>query len=309
MNDIFSSPFNIHSDYYFTNGKVLKTCQDYTISGEDPVPHIVLCDGCSSSKNTDVGARILAHSVQNSFKLLFETNSSGLLESPFPYKSLGKMTIGFAKSSIVYLNLDNTCLDATLIISFIHGEYVTTMMYGDGYIIAIMKDGNFEVAFNEFEGNAPYYLSYQIDQERDKLFRDFSKQFNDESQVLTRYFSVKPEGNFATRESRYLSINPSGHFYTRQRFDIPIIFTYPLDSLKTLLIFSDGIGSFVNENSSRISYLRILKHFTDFKTTSGEFIKRRARKAIEELSKEGIRNTDDVSVAGFMIEEKKEINK
>ena len=57
-------------DSYFTNGKVNKVCQDYVIHGETPVPYVILCDGCSSSKFTDVGARILAHSAKEALNVL-----------------------------------------------------------------------------------------------------------------------------------------------------------------------------------------------------------------------------------------------
>ena len=51
----------IHIDHLLKKGKTHKICEDYIISGYNPAPYIILSDGCSSSKNTDVGARVLCH--------------------------------------------------------------------------------------------------------------------------------------------------------------------------------------------------------------------------------------------------------
>ena len=56
---------NINVDHYMTIGSSHQVCEDYIISGTEPFPYIILSDGCSSSKDTDIGARILAQCAKN----------------------------------------------------------------------------------------------------------------------------------------------------------------------------------------------------------------------------------------------------
>jgi hypothetical protein len=34
-------------------------CQDYVCQGWDPIPHLILADGCSATPDSDLGARLL----------------------------------------------------------------------------------------------------------------------------------------------------------------------------------------------------------------------------------------------------------
>jgi DNA-directed RNA polymerase delta subunit len=78
----------------------------------------------------------------------------------------------------------------------------------------------------------------------------------------------------------------------------------PIKDIKSYLVMSDGTESFVNrETGERIHYQQILNEFSSFKNTNGEFIKRRVGRAIEDLVKTNIYNTDDISVAGFYFSE------
>jgi hypothetical protein len=45
-------------DYYCAIGRQHTACEDYAIAGTSPIPHLIVCDGCSTSQMTDIGARV-----------------------------------------------------------------------------------------------------------------------------------------------------------------------------------------------------------------------------------------------------------
>ncbi|OGS40257.1 MAG: hypothetical protein A3K77_00110 [Euryarchaeota archaeon RBG_13_31_8] len=51
-------------------GNNYKVCQDYFLQLEDPIPGLIIVDGCGSSQHTDVGARLIAHWIRRNFYLL-----------------------------------------------------------------------------------------------------------------------------------------------------------------------------------------------------------------------------------------------
>lgn len=279
----------IHIDSYFTNGNVKKTCQDYVIHGETPVPYVILCDGCSSSKFTDVGARILAHSAKNilRFCLLKEFNHSMATEEF--YTTFASMTISCAFASVESLDIVKECLDTTLIVLY-HDPYhkrPVYLMYGDGYVIT-MKQGQLKnVWWSTFEGNAPYYLSYLVDPERRKLYENF-----------TLSYGNARKDNYVNAD---ISMTPS--WYSPVKHDKYNMYYIDPEFNDSIFIASDGIDSFVDvENAERLPFRYILKEFLAFKNVNGKYIERRVRRAMEDFSKVNIHNTDDVSFGGMIID-------
>ena len=59
----------MNADHYYTIGNSHSVCQDYAISGlVENGAYAILSDGCSSSPDVDVGARMLSLSAkENSF--------------------------------------------------------------------------------------------------------------------------------------------------------------------------------------------------------------------------------------------------
>lgn len=48
-------------DSFLRTATIKEICQDYILSGTDPFPYVIISDGCSSSKKSDVGARLLCY--------------------------------------------------------------------------------------------------------------------------------------------------------------------------------------------------------------------------------------------------------
>jgi hypothetical protein len=186
------------------------------------------------------------------------------------------------------LEIPTECMDSTLIVSFIKDRIIHTICYGDGQRLIIFKDNNYWIKTISFDGNAPYYLAYQmgINYERNRIFKNYAKS---KDNYLTRYVEVDLCGNIEKIPTK---------------FDDFMIDQMPIKDIKSYLVMSDGTESFVNrETGERIHYQQILNEFSSFKNTNGEFIKRRVGRAIEDLVKTNIYNTDDISVAGFYFSE------
>ena len=111
----------MHSDSAFYIGTTHDKCEDYALHQENL---ILVSDGCSSSPNTDVGARLVCESAKkyNAYKF-----KKGLL---MPLCSKIADMIG----------LPPECLDVTLLSSYIEEETVFIEAVGDGNIIVCTKD-------------------------------------------------------------------------------------------------------------------------------------------------------------------------
>lgn len=246
------------------------------------MPYIILSDGCSSSKGTDMGARLLCHLAKQYIQ--FRTKLPNTDTFHPDHHEMGMWIIHNAELAAKQLGLSNTALDATLIVAYEEHDKnsITVHFYGDGSVIHFSKK---EMCFGEIEytKNAPYYLSYSIDPHRDDLFHKMAQ-----DKIVKSYISgqtpLQTEDRFA--------------------YDSPSVYNYKLDEeFNGLIIASDGITSFVKNGQGLVPPGQYINMFNTFKTTKGEFLQRRVNKLLKDLAKENIYNADDLSVGAFLREE------
>ena len=264
----------IQTDTFLKIGKTHLVCEDYIITGDAPVKYIILSDGCSSSKNTEMGARILCHLAKQ--YLLYRKD-----DYRFPaldYDEMGAWIIHNAELTARQLGLNKTCLDATLIIAYeCDGKY-HIYMYGDGVVIIESKDKKLFAMEIEFTKNAPYYLSYRIDPERMDLFHKM------EQDLLIKHPSRGDK-------------DPLIYAY-----DYQTRFCYETYYFPRILICSDGATSFM-QGTEPFPNLDVAKEFLAFKSIKGEFLKRRLKRALKIYDEAGVHHMDDLSVGAFLYEE------
>jgi len=268
-------------DTFLTIGKTHKICEDYIISGTTPMPFIILSDGCSSSKGTDMGARLLCCLAKQYLKF----RSEGIKSSFKPdHKEMGLWIIHNAELSAKQLGLPKNSLDATLIIAYQNDpENIRVHVYGDGCIVKFKNNGDYEFTEIDYSKNAPYYLSYLIDPERHILYNEMGQ--------------VKKETTWFVEAK--LDSTSNGYPYIWDS-----VYDFNINSMKGLLLTSDGFRSFVETNKGLVSFLKYTPDFFNFKTTAGEFLKRRATIALRNLAKQDIENADDLSIGVFLKEDK-----
>lgn len=266
---------------YIPAQKPPKVCQDYAICSNtypstNENPFLIICDGCGSSNNTDIGARLLAHS----FRRVFE-------ERGYNFKNLAEKleiyAISLADIALKTLKINNDALDATLIFSMVDGGFIKTRFFGDGYLLSLTKDkeiiGSHKISYSK---NAPHYLSYRINKIRQDLY--FDMQSDDLCPIKIK--------NLISSDQTSLTI------------DCDFVHYSIVENLEFYFIMSDGVESFMEiSTGKKIPPLEIMKMIGDIKSKPGEFIKRRVRAVIKELAEKGIYNYDDLSVAAFSITE------
>jgi len=273
-------------DHFFKIGSTHKVCEDYIISGGIgtvyPGPYVIIADGCSSSDNTDMGARILAHSALKYLtQLPFNDNKDQV-------NRFGHTVIQNADSVAHKLNIDRSCLDATLIVLTVFKNVAHVFMFGDGAVIEITDDDVsvlHEVTFNR---NAPYYLSYKINHHHWEYIQTVEHM----TRVRTGYSKFLGQ-QLDYEVSCQLEIADFEFSYWR----------FNLDNSKGILICSDGISSFIHPNGTPVANVDIINEITNFKNINGEFIKRRMgskKGALNTLAVQGITHYDDLSIGGII---------
>ncbi|MEE4357530.1 MAG: hypothetical protein V2I97_13785 [Desulfococcaceae bacterium] len=129
-----------------------------------------------------------------------------------------------------------------------------------------------------FESNAPYYLSYRLDENRRKLYEEES--------------------------GGKMRIQCMGEELTLP-FHTPLLYHFPVEEYSTVIIASDGFSSF-SGSAGPLPAADIIGEFTAFKNYAGEFIRRRAKRAVSTYEKQSVINTDDLSLAAIYTFSEKE---
>ena len=209
----------IQVDQFLRIGGSHKVCEDYILSGMDPIPHIILADGCSSSRNTDMGARILCHLAKQYIK--YHHNTLDITD----YEKMGYWIIHNAETTARHLGLNPSSLDTTLIVSVCVNGSIVTLFFGDGYMMVEYLSGEKMIYGIDFKPiNAPYYLSYKLDANKDELYHQMKNEM-----VITSY--VKGE-------DKTIALN--------QSYDSRYTPTINTESIRSLTIFSANFSGFGN---------------------------------------------------------------
>jgi len=273
----------ISLDTFLKIGHNHKICEDYVLSGMTPTPYIIISDGCSSSTNTEMGARLLCY-LAKQFMVLKDIKCS-------TYEQMGTWIINNAEMTARQLGLNPSSLDATLIVSYYNEttNEIITRFYGDGYLIGISKKDKVVIFGQKFTDNYPYYLSNKIDPKRANAYHNMKIDL-----ILSNLLFGDDTGKIT---------------YSVRAYDFENQIHMNLSDNKLIMICSDGLESFYNEkirSDNLIEVKDLVSDFTNFKNTTGVFLQRRVGKAIEKYEKQNIFHFDDLSMGTFLIEEEQE---
>lgn len=268
----------MNTDHHFVIGKTHKVCEDYSISGEvDGIHYAIVCDGCSSSPDTDIGARILARAA---VKHIAKSNNNMM------FAELVMATAEFQAKS---MGLSSKALDATIVsVAFIDGNFHINM-YGDGAFHHQTKGegGCGETIIAKYEKSMPYYPSYLLSKKNSK---DYWEIFKD---------SDGPE----SYES-YIEFEDNDLAYAAQETRPWWYRCYWGKITDFIAVMSDGIESFNKKVDSETSItsescetIDIVKELVSFKNFKGDFVKRRMIRALKNFECNGIYHNDDLSLA------------
>ncbi len=179
------------------------------------------------------------------------------------------------------MGLDDSVLDATLLIAWCDGATIHIHLYGDGCIAVQRADGGVATIQVEYAENTPYYLSYLLHPQRGLLYQEAI-------------------GDPATAQSvRYQS--DAGETTRREHFDAPTVFSFDLAAFPTVAVATDGLDSFVDaKTGQRLNLLAVAREMLDFRNLDGAFIQRRLRETLIEYAQRQVFCCDDIGVGAFI---------
>jgi hypothetical protein len=286
MWDFFWSNF-VNSDCVFTIGDTHQVCQDYAraISTSDN-QIILVADGCSGSKDSDFGSRIVANIA---YKLL-DDYEFGTAEY---FKAIAITARAMAHD----MGLPKESIDTTLLMARHRKDLGTdAFMYGDGALVIKRKDGHKLIVQVEYPTGYPSYISYIAHAYREDLWIRLTTAASPPFPV-TKFFVLDPSGNS-------IGVEPDKHNFGIKYCNIENV-SFMLDGAtaeyESITLFSDGISSFYYKNDTGackpIPLLDILREILRFKNFNGEFVKRRVQRFLKDAEDRRWFHYDDLAMA------------
>jgi hypothetical protein len=282
----------MHSDCYFKIGRTHKVCEDYARAKtlphsylDDVRPYAVVSDGCSGSEDTDLGARLMALSVEDTLR-----HTDALEE--------GRILSRLKRIRPPYL--PDTCLDTTVLAVYpIEPDVLDIFVVGDGVVCLKTKEGALrtfviEALPGESGKVAPFYLSYNNQFNYQRLEHFLKQGYN--KRKISEYLN----GKLVTeREQEIVPQDPTHRFLTRNwRLFVKI------EEVEMAAVFSDGVQSFKQEVRPKffepVPVHDVLEQVMAIKISKGEFVVRRCQKFFNKFCvKNQWVHDDDFSMAAI----------
>ena len=291
----------MNADAYMEIGSSHKICEDYALAGTfEDVGYAIVCDGCSSSQYTDVGARILAHLTKDALiylqqrKLLYDKTFVKVDFKNILFEILIKKCLEVKDA----LRLNPEAFDATLLLALAVGGHTRALLgRGDGFFIVRRADGSTHTVSHTYSSNAPFYLSYDMYFERRQAYE---AQFGRDPVVYEEI--TDPQDEEKEKAARKENLR-----WYQSITNINILEDQEGESPVTQLIVStDGLSSYELEaggthtgEDRQFTARDIIPSVVAYKNTVGEFVIRRMRRFSEECRKDHIIHQDDVSCAAI----------
>ncbi len=282
----------MNSDSAFIIGATHEVCQDFAVAGGGSVihhggdtassggPYVIVSDGCSSSPDTDTGARLLVKAAQ------------GLMRSSeqLPADCLQGIHEEAARLALARADLIGLCpqaVDATLLTAHLCNGTAIIACSGDGVVVLQSRTGLTDVYSISYTSGYPLYPSYAHQPERLRL--------------------IEGGGSSNAKEVKHFRVGSDGKSWRLQDSLISDsrveIFTRQIQECQLAAVLSDGIHSFFTarktETTKRVEAIPMweaLKELVSFKSTHGAFVKRRLKRFKGHCQLKGWRHLDDLAV-------------
>lgn len=284
-----------NADAFFAIGKAHMVCQDYAIAKADGHAYAIVCDGCSSSPKTDVGARLVAHAATLHMQWLRTIEPS--------FSDRERMIIGAAANAANEIDIDLRCLDATLLAArtAVNGEGergVLVSMRGDGVVVVRRRNGEHFIYTIDHEENAPRYLSYDIDPRR---LEGYLAKFGERGHsrvYVSKWGEHRPADGWESNLYASFEGHPADWFFSAEEYDL-------------VMVLSDGVRTFqrvvrtgTTKSLEDVPLEEVVPHLLSIRSTKGSFLQRRCHKFLTRHCVENEwQHADDFSAAAIWMEE------
>lgn len=268
------------TDTFFTIGKTHTICQDYAEHAPD---HVIVCDGCSTAPESNVGAVLLSRAAK-------------LFLRKFPFRDTEHFTQSTLTTAYAYaraMELHEDSLLATLLMAKRIDNNLKAVVAGDGIVAARYRGtSKWKVVEYTFISGAPFYLRYTLDpaveQHYVNTFGTTVRQrvieidctTQDVKESFSILFSKKEEGSMG-----------------------PYTLDFPLAEYDAVAVITDGGSSFLKTETGKTSKQpvnvplhTILLEVLNFKNYAGAFVQRRCKAAFKKFHEENNFNSDDFSI-------------
>ncbi len=284
----------MNADSAFIIGAAHTVCQDYAVAGNNPPaghdtnssspthPYVILSDGCSSSPDTDIGARLLVKAAEQT---LLERGGP-------PAGDLAEIHIEAARRALVWAELAGLppqAVDATLLTAHLSGDELILGCSGDGVIVLQSRAGVIDVYAISYPSGYPLYPGYSHQPERLAVVEDNGRSVKE----------VKHFRGASVEESLRLKDTSTGGSLTE-------VFTVRALDYRHAAVFSDGIHSFFTatqtETSKRVEAIpmdEILRELIAFKSVRGAFVGRRMKRFARDCRTKRWQHMDDLAVGAL----------
>ncbi len=271
-------------DSFYEIGGAHAVCQDYALHGQiDDLSFVIVADGCSTAKHSEIGSQMLCHVAKYFLELFYKTGLFNECNIHTLRNVLGSSIVRRVDELRKLYPITPKALEATLLIAVRIGLKTYAFGWGDGTFIYKLKsfeygDEYFQFVDFEYPRNAPCYLIYNR-----KVYMDALKKTGIDDPMVTRRVYTSNRDPLIEEYQNYADKS-----YIFEHEDTTLL------SLQSITICSDGISSYMDDDKEPIELLTMVPEFSNFKTTSGEFVQRRMQFLKRTCLDKGWTHYDDV---------------
>lgn len=241
--------------------------------GDERFAAAIISDGCSSGGKTDVGARIIAHST-----------AIALAASP----SLEKRTIDVdcrwadlrAKETLCLKTEDMLATCAYVAVS---GRFAMGRIIGDGVMACLDRMGRLFMNRIDWARNTPVYRAYEAD---DAYASFIAAHGGLGAMAVTQQIHVRSAVRDELVRENTVEDALNG-----------VCIDLDLSTIEHLAVFSDGVTQV-----DGMDWRDVVAELMAFKSTEGDFVKRRMNRFLKDCLKHGKGPIDDISMACIHID-------
>lgn len=267
----------MHVDKHFIIGSTHDVCQDYVLVTDEGPAVVVVSDGCSSSKLSDIGARLLCSRVLHDVRI--DAANKRYAEG-LSFSSILVHSLEYVKHAASVIKAPDECFDATLLVltENVRKKAIDAHVVGDGIIAARRRGSDVIETWIYDVLGYPNYGSYLIFPDRLRSYIELGLHVNvthylDKEVVASSKRSLRSERDWVQSLS-----------FSYRDYDIVAAIT-------------DGAASIVDKNANKqVSVIDTIHQLMAFKSLPGEFVKRRLNKFSKEMVRSSLTNTDDIGL-------------
>jgi len=263
-----------------------KPCQDHALSVTDEhTSCAAISDGCSAGAETDMGARVLTFSAIAAMRAYHEEVGGSICATRVVEKVNEQQRLVLA-SVRAALSLARDDMLATCGYVYLTQKGGVAHLAGDGVIALKYRSGNITMYHYDW-GKAPFYPQYREEASGAGYVREHGTQETDALTEEEWHYQQGSEIPIVRTGSRTFTV-AEGMCGVTKVFSKEAL----SDEIDAVALFTDGVMRVEN-----VEWQQVVRELLSFKTTAGQFVKRRLSRALKDFRELGKGPLDDIACA------------